>query len=71
MKNDFKFDEWLREQLNERKWSTFDMAEKAGVTRACIGYYLLGERSPSLNTLLIILDALGKKLVITDLQEDV
>lgn len=71
MKNDFRFDKWLREQLDEREWTSAELAEKVGVTRACISFYLLGERYPSLSTFLLILDALGKKLTLIDAQEGI
>ena len=69
MKNDFKFDKWLREQLDERGWKSSDIAREAGITRACVSLYMLGERYPSLSTFLLILDAFNKKLTLVDMED--
>lgn len=57
--NNFRFDLWLYNQMQRRGWSRQDMAEKTGLDRVTIGYYLTNVRLPTMTSLALILKALG------------
>ena len=61
---EFDFAEWLAEEMDRQGISINELAEKAGVHRLTIQYYLEYKRLPNLATMLIILDALGKRIEI-------
>ena len=60
--SELDFAEWLAAEMVRQGISTEQLAEKAGVHRLTIQYYLEYKRSPKLATLKAILDALGKKI---------
>ena len=60
--SELDFAEWLAVEMERQGISTEQLAEKAGVHRLTIQYYLTYKRSPKLSTLKAILDALGKKI---------
>ena len=61
---EFDFAEWLAEEMDRQGISINELAEKAGVHRLTIQYYLEYKRSPKLSTLKVLLDALGKRIEI-------
>lgn len=61
---EFDFAEWLAEEMDRQGISINELAEMAGVHRLTIQYYLEYKRLPNLATMLIILDALGKRIEI-------
>lgn len=61
---DFDFSEWLAIEMDKQKISTKELAEKSGVHRLTIQYYLEYKRSPNLETMKAILNALGKRIEI-------
>lgn len=63
---EFDFAEWLAEEMDKQNISTNELAEKAGVHRLTIQYYLEYKRLPNLATMLVILDALGKRIEIVE-----
>ena len=63
---DWRFDKWLYDEMVKRGWDIQTMAEKTGLTRVAIAYYIGGARLPHLTSLLLILDALGMHLEIKE-----
>lgn len=61
---DFDFSEWLAIEMDKQRISTKELAEKSGVHRLTIQYYLEYKRSPNLETMKAILNALGKRIEI-------
>lgn len=53
------FKENLKNLMNERNLKNVELANKAGLTRASISYYLLGKREPNLEALEKLKNALA------------
>lgn len=64
--NEFRFDLWLYNEMQKRKWKSTELAEKTGLSRQTICFYLMDERIPTLRTLAVILKAFNKHIEIVD-----
>ena len=64
--DEFDFSEWLGDALNEKKMNHTTLAGMSGLNPQTIWYYLIGKRSPTLASLGLMLDALGKRIEIVD-----
>lgn len=58
--------QWLKEQMQERQWTTTVLAEKAGVDARTIRRYIKGDGTPTMYTFQLLLKALGKRMQIVD-----
>ena len=56
---DGNFGSWLLDEIEERKWSQADLAEKAGVTNATISRLVNGTRNPGPDLAKKLADALN------------
>lgn len=63
---EFSFSEWLENELEEQGMMQKMLAEKTGITAGAISNYVRCVRSPKLDTVNLILDVFGKKIVIVD-----
>lgn len=59
-----EFDVWLDEQLKQKRLTKRQLAYRAGIEPSTITHYSAFKRSPTLRTLLAILDALDMTLEI-------
>ncbi|MDQ3491925.1 MAG: helix-turn-helix domain-containing protein [Chloroflexota bacterium] len=59
VENGSSFDEWLRTQLERRRLSQRQLAERSGVNHSTISRLLTGERRPTLATATKLVRALG------------
>ena len=64
--NSFRFDLWLYNEMRKRGWNTQDLAEKAGITRQAVVFYLADERLPTMRTLAEILSAFDMHMEFVD-----
>ena len=65
-KRPFNFSKWLHNEMEETKMSTYRLAEYTGMSRQTIIFYLKGERSPSIDSLEIILTVFKKHIKLED-----
>ena len=56
--DEFDFAIWLDDELRKRDMSNLQFARRAGISPSAVSRYLEFDRSPTLKTLLTILDAL-------------
>lgn len=61
-----QFSEWLLNQMEERHLSCYQLAKLTGLSHVTIGFYITATRTPTFGSLKLILDALGKKVLIVD-----
>lgn len=61
-----EFGKWLLDSMEERRLNCYQMANLTGLSHVTFGYYITGSRSPTLSSLKLILDALGKHIEIKD-----
>ena len=61
-----EFAAWLEGELNRQGMTRNELSTRSGVTPVTIRHYLREMRSPKLSCMTLILNALGKKLVIVD-----
>ena len=64
--DEYWFGEWLLNEMEKQKLTNGMLAKKSGVNIVTIRYYILFKRMPTLATMQLILDALGKKIEIVD-----
>lgn len=62
--NDFA--KWLQDQLDKRGWDCLDLAVEAFLSEQTIKNYLNGTSYPKLDSFMLIVKALGKRVEITD-----
>lgn len=67
---DFQYDIWLKEQMKKRKWTAVQLATRAGIDPSTISHAIIYKRSPTLNTLMRILDALDMHMELINNSED-
>ena len=65
-----EFGKWLLDQMIEKNLNCLQLAKMAGMSHVTIGYYITGTSSPTFWSLKQILDALGKKIIIVDKEEN-
>ena len=63
---DEEFAEWLADEMGRQGLTRKELAEKSGLSVVTIGYYLTEKRSPTMQYVKLVLDALGKRMVIVD-----
>jgi DNA-binding phage protein len=56
--DEFEFAMWLEGELRKRNMTNVQLARRTGICPSAITHYLCYDRSPTLRTLLAILDAL-------------
>lgn len=61
-----EFSEWLLDRMEERHLNCLQLAKLTGLSHVTIGYYITATRTPTFGSLKLILDALGKKVLIVD-----
>ena len=66
---DEEFAEWLWDEMSQRMLTIKEFAEVTTLNPVTLRHYLHAMRSPTMSYVKIILDALGKKLVIVDKEE--
>lgn len=64
--DDYWFGEWLLEEMEKQKMTRRQLAKKSGVNIVTIGYYVTFKRMPTLMTMELLLNALGKRIKIID-----
>ena len=69
MNESFRFDIWLKEQMEKRNMNIFQLAEKAQISPQIVTYYLRRTRMPNLRTLFLILDVFHMRMVFEDVEE--
>ena len=63
---DEEFAEWLFAEMDRQMITTNELCEMTTLSAPTIRHYLYAQRSPTMSYVKIILDALGKKIVIVD-----
>ena len=63
---EFDFAEWLGNEMEQTGMTIQELADKSGLVKQTIFYYLMGDRSPSLISFILILNAFGKRFEIVD-----
>ena len=63
---DEEFAEWLADEMGRQGLTRKALAEKSGLNVVTIGCYLMEKRSPTMQYVKLVLDALGKRMVIVD-----
>jgi len=61
-----RFDLWLAREMEKREWDIFDVELESGLNHETVKSYLKGTRLPTMSSLLLLLDAFGKRMVIVD-----
>ena len=61
-----EFSEWLLDQMEERHLNCYQMSKLTGLSHVTIDYYITAKRTPTFGSLKLLLDALGKKVLIVD-----
>ena len=62
----FRFNVWLYNEMKKRQLDSFDLEALSGVSKSSIEAYLKCRQYPTLRSFEMILDALGKKFIITE-----
>ena len=62
----FRFDLWIQREMDRRGWDDLDMELASGLNFQTIRYYREGKRTPNMSSLLMVLDALGKRMEFVD-----
>ena len=60
------FHKWLEDEMREKNMDVRKMSNESGLSVVAIRYFLRGDRFPTLQSFLLILEALGKELTIVD-----
>lgn len=63
---DKEFAEWLADEMGRQGMTRKRLSKLSGLSVVTIGYYLMEKRSPTMRCVKLVLDALGKKMVIVD-----
>lgn len=72
MKDLFPFGEWLREEMKEQQVTQMELALRLYLSSpGQVSHYITGKQSPKVETLERIMEALGKKLLVADKDEEV
>lgn len=61
-----EFGEWLLNEMEKRRINCQQLAKLTGLSHVTIANYITFTRSPTFGSLKLILDALGKKVLIVD-----
>ena len=64
--DEFDFSEWLKNTLEEKKMNHVTLAGMSGLSPQTTLCYLTAKRSPTLYSLGLMLDVLGKRIEIVD-----
>ena len=64
--DEFRFDLWLQKELKKRKMRQTDLAKLAQLHQSTVFYLVHNQRLPRLETVLLVLDALGMHLEIVN-----
>ena len=66
----FRFNVWLYNEMKNKHLDSFDMEVLSGVSKSSIEAYLKDRQYPTLRSFELILDALGKKFIITEKENE-
>lgn len=61
-----KFGAWLKDELDKRNMTCYQLSKLSGLTQVTLLRYIRCNRNPSLYTMNVLLNALGKHLEIVD-----
>ena len=64
--NDFHLDEWLMREMEKRGWDKYDLSVESGLSTQAIYIFLRSGRLPKMESMMLLLNALNKHLVIVD-----
>lgn len=64
------FSEWLKNQLKEQHMTQAELAKRSYISVQAISHYICGRSLPTYPVMEAVLNALGKKLVIVDKEEE-
>lgn len=62
----FRFDQWLTNEMEKRKWDKYDLSVESGLSVQAIYIFLRSGRLPKMESMMLLLNALNKHLVIVD-----
>ena len=64
-----EFGEWLLDEMEQQGLNSYQMAKLTKLSYMTIVYYITGKRVPTFGSLKILLDVLGKKVLIVDKED--
>jgi transcriptional regulator with XRE-family HTH domain len=64
------FSEWLKDQLKQQNMTQVELAKRSYISVQAVSHYICGRSLPTYPVMETVLNALGKKLVIVDKEEE-